>query len=122
MKVPSQKSVSPSCPNLPTQICQEHDLDRARTHHSFNEFEGLEYKEWRQVSLNELIELTLSSVDKKSKENERNVRLCNYTDVYNNMFIRANMNFIAATATDNEINKMYITNWGRCNNEGFGKV
>ena len=105
VKVPSQKSASPSCPNQPAQNCQGNDLDRSLTHHIFKEHEDLEYKEWRQVSLNELIELTLSSVDKKSKENERSVRLCNYTDVYYNMFIHANMNFMSATATENEVKK-----------------
>lgn len=105
VKVPSQKTESPSRPSQPAQDCQGNDLDRSLTHHRFKEHEDLEYKGWRQVSLNELIELTLSSVDKKSKDNERSVRLCNYTDVYYNMFIHANMNFMSATATENEVNK-----------------
>lgn len=60
---------------------------------------------WRRVTLDSVIDLRLSSVDKKSKANEHAVRLCNYTDVYNNSFIHADMNFMAATATDREIAK-----------------
>ena len=59
--------------------------------------------EWRKVSLGDVTDLRLSSVDKKTKDNERVVQLCNYMDVYNNSFIRADMDFMSATATDREI-------------------
>ena len=59
--------------------------------------------EWRRVALGDLIDLQLSSVDKKSKINEQAVQLCNYTDVYNNSFIHAGMDFMLATATEREI-------------------
>ena len=59
----------------------------------------------RKVILNDVMDLTLSSVDKKSKEHEHSVRLCNYMDVYNNSFIRADMDFMLATATETEIAK-----------------
>ena len=58
---------------------------------------------WPRVSLNELVALTLSSVDKKSKDNEIDVRLCNYLDVYKNCFVRNAMDFMTATATEREI-------------------
>ena len=58
---------------------------------------------WRSVALGDLIELTLSNVDKKTKFDEQAVRLCNYTDVYYNSFIHVNMDFMAATATEREI-------------------
>ena len=45
--------------------------------------------ERRIVALGDVIDLQLSSVDKKSKANEQVVQLCNYTDVYNNNFIHA---------------------------------
>ena len=60
---------------------------------------------WREVALGNAIDLTLSSVDKKSKGNESPVLLCNYTDVYKNSFIRSGMEFMAATATEREINR-----------------
>ena len=61
--------------------------------------------EWRRAALRDLINLRLSSVDKKSKANEYAVRLCNYMDVYNNNFIHADLDFMTATATQREIAK-----------------
>ena len=58
---------------------------------------------WRRAALGDLIDLQLSSVDKKSKANEQAVQLCNYTDVYKNSFIYAGMDFMPATATEREI-------------------
>ena len=57
----------------------------------------------RRAALADIIDLTLSSVDKKSKPRERPVRLCNYMDVYNNTFITDQLDFMAATATDREV-------------------
>lgn len=48
-------------------------------------------------------DIRFSSVDKKSNSGEKPVRLCNYTDVYNNTYITARMPFMAATATQSEI-------------------
>ena len=59
----------------------------------------------RKVALGDVVTLQLSSVDKRSKANERAVRLCNYTDVYNNSFIYAEMDFMEGTATEREIAK-----------------
>lgn len=53
--------------------------------------------------LSELIDLTLSSVDKKSKPGEQEVRLCNYMDVYNNGFIDRSLDFMLATASEREV-------------------
>ena len=60
---------------------------------------------WQKVPLGDVIDLTLSSVDKKSKPNEHSVKLCNYTDVYNNSFIHAGLDFMSATATEREISR-----------------
>ena len=60
---------------------------------------------WRRVNLGDVIDLRLSSVDKKSKADEQPVQLCNYMDVYNNSFVRASMDFMTATATEREIAK-----------------
>ena len=64
-----------------------------------------ERAEWPVVALSEVVELTLSSVDKKSKPGEHPVLLCNYTDVYHHDFIQAEMDFMSATATDREIGR-----------------
>ena len=61
--------------------------------------------DWPTVALSEVVELTLSSVDKKSKADEHPVLLCNYTDVYKNDFIRADMDFMSATAKEREIGR-----------------
>ncbi len=42
-------------------------------------------------------------MDKKSVDGEAAVRLCNYVDVYKNEYITAEMEFMAATATDDQI-------------------
>jgi type I restriction enzyme S subunit len=49
--------------------------------------------------------VAFSSVDKKSVEGELPVRLCNYTDVFYNRRIRAEMDFMAATANPVERNR-----------------
>ncbi|MCY4523021.1 MAG: restriction endonuclease subunit S [Caldilineaceae bacterium] len=64
-----------------------------------------ERADWPTVALGEVVELTLSSVDKKSKADEYPVLLCNYTDVYKNDFIRADMDFMPATAKEREIGR-----------------
>ena len=61
--------------------------------------------DWRRVSLAEVTDLILSSVDKKTKYDERPIQLCNYMDVYKNSFIHAGMGFMTATATEQEISK-----------------
>ena len=67
-----------------------------------------EYKslaKWAQHPLSDLADIRLSSVDKKVVPGERNVRLCNYTDVYYNSFINSNIAFMEATASEREIEK-----------------
>ncbi len=59
----------------------------------------------KETALGDVVDLRLSSVDKKTKPNETPVQLCNYTDVYNNRFIHSGLDFMAATATDREISK-----------------
>lgn len=58
---------------------------------------------WEERRLRNLTELRVSNVDKHSKDGEIPVRLCNYTDVYKNSVITTDMQFMAATATPEEI-------------------
>ncbi|WP_154412625.1 restriction endonuclease subunit S [Helicobacter pylori] len=62
------------------------------------------------VKLNEVCEILNSNVDKKTKENEQKVKLCNFIDVYNNWAITkyTSKKFMTATATQNEINKFSL--------------
>lgn len=57
------------------------------------------------LKLNEICEIITSPVDKKSYAEETPVLLCNYTDVYYNEFITKDINFMKATASDNEIKR-----------------
>ncbi len=58
-----------------------------------------------RVMLGSVIDLRLSSVDKKTSVNEHPVRLCNYMDVYHNSFIHGDLDFMEGTATAREISK-----------------
>lgn len=49
-----------------------------------------------------------SNVDKKSKEGEKEVLLCNYLDVYKNDFITSEIQFMKATASDSQIEKFKL--------------
>ena len=62
-------------------------------------------EEWREMTLGDIADFTISNVDKKTKPSETPVRLCNYTDVYYNQYIRSDMDFMDATATDREISR-----------------
>lgn len=63
---------------------------------------------WDVRKLRTCAELIVSNVDKHSHVNEKPVRLCNYTDVYKNEHITSTLNFMHATATDEEILKFRI--------------
>ncbi len=60
---------------------------------------------WEAKPLRSIVDYVVSNVDKVPAENEIPVRLCNYTDVYNNEFITLDLEFMQATATEEEIAK-----------------
>lgn len=49
-----------------------------------------------------------SNVDKKSVDGQQAVRLCNYTDVYNNKFIDADMDLMEGTAPPDQIERFQV--------------
>lgn len=51
----------------------------------------------------ELADVWFSGVDKKTVEGQRTVRLCNYMDVFHNAEITSELAFMAASASDREI-------------------
>ncbi len=59
--------------------------------------------------LGHVASIKTSNVDKKSYDGEVAVRLCNYTDVYKNDTITADMDFMAATATHDQVSKFGLT-------------
>ena len=50
----------------------------------------------------------VSNVDKVPDDNEIPIRLCNYTDVYNNEFITPDLDLMQATASEAEISKFGV--------------
>jgi len=63
---------------------------------------------WEVHRLKRLCHVFPSNVDKKAVEWEAPVLLCNYTDVYYNDRIVDGMDFMAATATDDQIAKFTL--------------
>ena len=62
----------------------------------------------RRVSLNVVADLISSSVDKKSREGEPPVRLVNYTDVYYGDTLTADADYMKATATPEQIERVGV--------------
>jgi type I restriction enzyme S subunit len=63
---------------------------------------------WKVKKLRYLANCFPSNIDKHSKANEKEVRLCNYTDVYKNNYITDDMEFMIATASDEQIIKFTL--------------
>ena len=63
---------------------------------------------WEVKRLKQICHVFPSNVDKKSYDGETPVLLCNYTDVYYNDRIVDSMNFMAATATTEQIEKFTL--------------
>lgn len=64
--------------------------------------------QWEPKPLRALVDYSVSNVDKLASDDEIPVRLCNYTNVYNNEFIRLDLPFMSATATKAEIEKFNL--------------
>ncbi|MGH7717466.1 MAG: restriction endonuclease subunit S, partial [Gemmatimonadaceae bacterium] len=63
---------------------------------------------WEVHRLKAIAAVQLSNVDKKSVEGQEAVRLCNYTDVYYNDRITADMDFMTATATTDQVRRFSL--------------
>ena len=63
---------------------------------------------WEVRKLKYVAKCFPSNVDKHSKEEEKKIRLCNYTDVYKNDFITNDMELMVATAKDDQIEKFSL--------------
>ena len=59
-------------------------------------------KHWEVRRLRNVADMRVSNVDKHVKADENLVRLCNYVDVYKNDYINKQMDFMQATATNDE--------------------
>ena len=63
---------------------------------------------WFVTKLKNQCQIIPSNVDKKSHDNEIEVALCNYVDVYYNDFITDSLNFMIATANEHELQKFQL--------------
>ena len=63
---------------------------------------------WEVRRLKSLAAVHLSNVDKKSEEGQVAVGLCNYVDVYYNEQINSDVDFMAATASENQIRRFSL--------------
>jgi len=63
---------------------------------------------WEVRRLRNVVYMRVSNVDKHSRENEQPVRLCNYVDVYKHEQIHADMTFMIATASREEIKQFHL--------------
>lgn len=63
---------------------------------------------WDVIPLKFVATVFPSNVDKHSREDETPVELCNYTDVYYNDIISADIDFMKATATSEQIGKFQL--------------
>ena len=63
---------------------------------------------WEIRRLRNVADMRVSNVDKHVKDGENPVRLCNYVDVYNNDYINKRMDFMHATATNEEIERFRL--------------
>ena len=70
---------------------------------------GMVPNDWDVKRLRHVAVFNNSNVDKKSYEDQINIRLCNYTDVYYNEFITPDLEFMNATASESEIEKFRLS-------------
>jgi type I restriction enzyme S subunit len=65
-------------------------------------------KHWFITKLKNQCQIIPSNVDKKSHDDETEVRLCNYVDVYYNEFIDNSIEYMVATANEHELKKFQL--------------
>lgn len=65
-------------------------------------------KGWREARIDNVSDVSFSSVDKKALEDQSSVLLCNYMDVWKNPYIHRHLKFMEATASASEIEKFTL--------------
>ncbi|MBI9108344.1 MAG: restriction endonuclease subunit S [Spirochaetales bacterium] len=64
--------------------------------------------DWELKKLKYIASVMPSNVDKKTKKGEKDISLCNYTDVYYNDLIESSLDFMKASATAEQISKFVL--------------
>ena len=75
---------------------------------SVSDWVGRIPRHWSEKKLKFTASAFASNVDKKTKPGELEIRLCNYTDVYYNEVLNADLSFMKATATKEQIAKFAL--------------
>ena len=84
-------------------------MDKTQDHEAVkHDLKSMLPGQWREERLCNVAELRTSNVDKKSEDGEQIVLLCNYIDVYNNDKISCEIDFMQATASQNEIERFSL--------------
>ena len=65
--------------------------------------------DWKIANLSDLATITASNVDKKTKEGQRDVLLCNYMDVFKNSVVSSSLEFMRSTASQKEISEFSVS-------------
>ena len=63
---------------------------------------------WDMKKLKYITKTKPSNIDKKNREGEEEVLLCNYVDVYKNEYIDSKLHFMKATATRDQLSKFVL--------------
>ena len=63
---------------------------------------------WEVKKLKYITNSNPSNIDKKSKEGEKEIFLCNYVDVYKNEYVDSSLHFMKATANADQISKFIL--------------
>lgn len=76
--------------------------------HTEDRWVGRIPQHWSMRKLKNVAIMVFSNVNKKIEIGEQSVFLCNYMDVYKNDYINNTLNFMSATASEQEIQKFLI--------------
>jgi len=90
-------------------IDENWQIRNEKTHKFKDSLLGRIPEEWKVVKLKDVADIRLSNVDKKTDLKGKIIQLCNYLEVYQNDYIIKGMNFMHASATNNEIKKFKIS-------------
>ncbi|MGY6647739.1 restriction endonuclease subunit S [Wenyingzhuangia sp. IMCC45574] len=84
-------------------------MEKYRYKDSSIEWLGAIPEHWEVTKIKKEFKVQPSNVNKKAKEDEEEVLLCNYVDVYYNNYITNDIDFMGtATASENEIKKFQL--------------
>ena len=101
--------------NQRSTLNQFKESDKEGRHTSYEKYKDTDYEqfgripdEWGILKLKQISDIFPSNVDKKEKEGESSIYLCNYTDIYHNTEITPSIDFMEATAKTSDIQRFRL--------------